>query len=87
MKYKYFKIGSIKIRFRKLAVFSWQNIRKSGKSSLADICKAFKQAFRWLINLNWFKLLKSIELIVKIADKIRALLFCDQILLLLERLG
>ena len=78
MKYKYLQIGSIKTKFRKLAVFSWHNIRKSGKSSLTDICKAVKQALRWLTKLNWFKLLKSIELIVKIVDKIRSLLFCDK---------
>jgi len=78
MNNKYFQIGSIKAGFRKLAVFSWHNIRRFGKSSLAGICKALKQTFRWLRELNWFKLLKSIELMIKIANKIRTLLFCDQ---------
>lgn len=78
MKDKYLQIGSIKAGFRKLAVFSWHNIRRFGKSSLAGICKALNQTFRWLRKLNWFKLLKYIELMIKIANKIRTLLFCDQ---------
>lgn len=78
MKEKYFQIGSIKTIFQKLAVLSWHNIRKFGKSSLAGICKAVTQTFRSLMKLNWFKLLECIELIVKIANKIRTLLFCDQ---------
>ena len=74
----FFQTGSIKARFRKLAVFSWHSIRRFGKSSLAGICKALKHTFRCLRKLNWFKLLKCIELMVKIANKIRTLLFCDQ---------
>lgn len=87
MKDKYFQIGSIKAGFRKLAVFSWHNIRRFGKSSLAGICKALKQTFRWLRKLNWFKLLKYIELMIKIANKIRTLLFCDKTQYLLKELG
>ncbi len=70
--------GSIKARFRKLAVFLWHNVRRFGKSSLAGIWKAVKHMFRWLRKLNLLKLLKCIDLMIKIADKIRTLLFCDK---------
>ena len=78
MKAKYFQISSIKARFRKLAVFFWYNVRRFGKTSLAGIWKAVKHTFQCLRKLNWFKLLKCIELMVNIANKIRTLLFCDQ---------
>jgi hypothetical protein len=78
MKKKYFQIGSIKAKFRKLAVLLWHNFVRFGKSSLAGIWKAVKQTFRFLRKLNLLKLLKCIELLVNIADKIRHLLFCNQ---------
>ena len=77
MKDKYFQIGSIKAKFQKLAVLFWYNVLRFG-SSLAGIWKAVKQTFRWLRKLNLLKLLKCIELLINIADKIRHLLFCDQ---------
>jgi hypothetical protein len=78
MKDKYFQIGSIKARFRKLAVFSWHNVHRFGISSLASILKASKKSFKWLTHLNWIKLLKAIKLVIEILKNIRSLLFCDQ---------
>lgn len=78
MKDKYFQIGSIKARFRKLAVFSWYNVRRFGKSSLAGILKTSKKSFKWLTHLNWVKLLEAIKLVFEILKNIRSLLFCDQ---------
>lgn len=78
MKDKYFQIGSIKAGFRKLAVFSWYNVRRFGKSSLAGILKTSKKSFKWLTHLNWVKLLEAIKLVFEILKNIRSLLFCDQ---------
>ena len=75
---KYFQIGSIKAIFRKLALFSWHNIRKFGNLSLADIWKTVKQIFRWLTKPNWLKLLNVIELLLRIINHVRSLLFCKQ---------
>jgi len=71
MNNRYSQTGSIKARFRKLAVFSWHNIRKFGKLSLAGIRKAVKKVFQ----LDWLKIFKCIKLIIEIT---RSLLFCNQ---------
>jgi len=78
MKDKYSQIGSIKARFRKLAVFSWHNVHRFGISSLAGILKTSKKSFKWLIHLNWVKLLEAIKLVVEILKNTRSFLFCDQ---------
>ena len=74
---KYFQIGSIKTGFRMLAIFSWHNIRRFGNLSLVG-WKAVKQVFHCLINFNWVKLLQAVDLIIRIAEKIHSILFCNE---------
>ena len=73
-----FKTGSLKAKFLKLARFLWLKIVKFSKLSLAGILKASKKSFKWLIHLNWIKLLEAIKLVFEILKNIRTLLFCDQ---------
>jgi len=75
---KYFKAGSVKAKFLKLTRFLWLKIIKFSKLSLAGILKASKKSFKWLIHLNWIKLLEAIKLVFEILKNIRTLLFCDQ---------
>lgn len=84
MNKSFFRTGSNKARFWKLAVFLWHNIQKFGILSLAAIWKTIKQAFCCLKKFNWIKLLKGFELIIKIVNQIRSLLSFDQTQFLLK---
>ncbi|MGD1041992.1 MAG: hypothetical protein ABR913_02880 [Sedimentisphaerales bacterium] len=75
---KKFRIGS-KPRYRKSAEIFWRDNYISGKLSLADISTVARRAFSRISKLNWIKLLKGVKLVMEIVEKIRTLLFCKQL--------
>jgi hypothetical protein len=75
---KKFRIGS-KPRYRKSAEVFRRDIRILGKLSLTDISTVAKRAFCWISKLNFIKLLKGVKLVMEIVEKIRTLLFCKQL--------
>jgi hypothetical protein len=77
---KKFQIGS-KPKCRKSSRIFWRYIRIFGKLSLADISTAPRIAFCWIRKLNWIKLLKGVNLVMEIVEKIRTLLFCEKTLI------